>query len=359
MERGVRVPDFVLKSEGQPTRYYACAGGHPSVLAVLRGDDAPEALEALDGLARAGAELTLVGPPELWRAHSERLSVKAHRVFEDEEGQVGRALGGQGGRSVLLALSANLRVLEHLDVPLRAAATASPLEAGDAPSGDGTQHRDITERLLAALRRGGWRPQGEPTASVDVVRHQAPVLYVPEVFSAEACEFWIKVQQRGDLRETGVEVSARGRRREALDRSFKRRRDHTLRDARLLKVMTREVGRRVLPELRRAFGAPDKRFEGFKLVCYDAQDGGHFKAHRDNLSPDTRHRRFALTLNLNDGYEGGALRFPEYGPQLHRPPAGGALLFGCHLLHEVTEVTQGQRYAVISFIYHDPRPVQS
>src|SRR5215218_7840664 len=45
---------------------------------------------------------------------------------------------------------------------------------------------------------------------------------------------------------------------------------------------------------------------------------------RDNLSPATAHRRFALTLNLNDGYQGGQLRFPEYGPELYRPAPGAA-----------------------------------
>jgi hypothetical protein len=39
-------------------------------------------------------------------------------------------------------------------------------------------------------------------------------------------------------------------------------------------------------------------------------DGGFFRAHRDNLSPATAHRRFALTLNLNESYQGGQLRFP-------------------------------------------------
>jgi glyoxylase-like metal-dependent hydrolase (beta-lactamase superfamily II) len=79
------------------------------------------------------------------------------------------------------------------------------------------------------------------------------------------------------------------------------------------------IGRRVLPELSKAFAYRASRFEGFKIACYQASDGGFFGAHRDNLSPATAHRRFALTLNLNDGYQGGQLRFPEYGPELYRP----------------------------------------
>ena len=71
-----------------------------------------------------------------------------------------------------------------------------------------------------------------------------------------------------------------------------------------------------MPEVRKAFVFRATRFEGFKIVCYDAASGGFFHAHRDNLSPATAHRRFALTLNLNNDYEGGYLRFREYGPHL-------------------------------------------
>jgi 2OG-Fe(II) oxygenase superfamily len=93
-------------------------------------------------------------------------------------------------------------------------------------------------------------------------------------------------------------------------------------------------------------------------ITTQASDRGFFRAHRDNLSPATAHRRFALTLNLNDGYQGGQLRFPEYGPELYRPAPGAALLFSCSHLHEVLEVTDGRRFALLSFLFGDeaPRP---
>ena len=83
-----------------------------------------------------------------------------------------------------------------------------------------------------------------------------------------------------------------------------------------------------------------------------------FSVHRDNLSPATAHRRFALTLNLNEGYQGGQLRFPEYGPELYRPAAGAGLLFSCSHLHEVLEVTAGRRFVLLSFLFGEepPRP---
>jgi hypothetical protein len=85
------------------------------------------------------------------------------------------------------------------------------------------------------------------------------------------------------------------------------------------------------------------------------------RAHRDNLSPATPHRRFALSLNLHAGYEGGDLRFPEDGPHLYRPAAGGALVFACSHLHEVTEVRQGRRFGLLSFLFSEgeSRPVRA
>jgi predicted 2-oxoglutarate/Fe(II)-dependent dioxygenase YbiX len=61
-----------------------------------------------------------------------------------------------------------------------------------------------------------------------------------------------------------------------------------------------------------------------------------------------------VTLNLNTGdYEGGALRFPEFGRRTYQPPAGGATVFSCALLHEATPVTRGVRYAFVPFLYDE------
>ena len=60
-----------------------------------------------------------------------------------------------------------------------------------------------------------------------------------------------------------------------------------------------------------------------------------------------------MTVNLNDGFDGGELWFPEFGPRRYRPPAGGAVVFSCSLLHEATRVTRGVRYATLPFLYDD------
>jgi predicted 2-oxoglutarate/Fe(II)-dependent dioxygenase YbiX len=61
-----------------------------------------------------------------------------------------------------------------------------------------------------------------------------------------------------------------------------------------------------------------------------------------------------VTINLNaGGYDGGDLRFPEFGGRTYRAPTGGAVVFSCSLLHEATPVTRGTRYAFLPFLYDD------
>jgi predicted 2-oxoglutarate/Fe(II)-dependent dioxygenase YbiX len=247
------------------------------------------------------------------------------RVFIDSDGAVSAAYGVTEGKGRVVVLDPSLRVIRTLETeaPMGSALAASVREA-------------VSELPLAEPR---------------VLLAQAPVLLVPRVLEPEVCEQLMEVWRTCGNQETGVETSEDRMRTHAIRNELKRRRDHTVTDESLLKTLARVVGRSVLPEVRRAFSYPATRFEGFKIVRYDGATGGVFRAHRDNLSPATAHRRFALSLNLNEGYEGGELSFPEYGPLRYRPAAGEALLFSCSLLHEVTEVTSGVRFALLSFLF--------
>jgi predicted 2-oxoglutarate/Fe(II)-dependent dioxygenase YbiX len=180
---------------------------------------------------------------------------------------------------------------------------------------------------------------------------QAPVLLIPHVLEEEICQHLMKVWEEQGHSTTGVEYSNDAQRKDLINPDFKRRQDHTVQDPELIKLLTATIGRRVIPEVQKAFSFQASRFEGFKIACYDAAEEGFFAAHRDNLSPNTAHRRFALTLNLNHGHEGGHLRFPEYGPHLYRPGTGGALVFSGSLLHEVIPVSQGRRFTLLSFLF--------
>jgi predicted 2-oxoglutarate/Fe(II)-dependent dioxygenase YbiX/peroxiredoxin len=324
LERGERAPDMVLPAaDGTPTRYYAHAGGRPALLVFADAASAPRLAAlaaALDDDAIQALTIHVVGPASLGEAPL------PFSLLTDTEGKAAKAYRTQGVPTAFL-LDANLRVRTSLafDEPTQVAAAA--------------------EKLLAQIA-AEQRPARE-------IGLQAPLLVVPDVLTSEQCADLIDVWERDGNEATGAEASADGRRAEQISASLKRRRDHVVTDAERTRFLATTVGRRVMPEVSKAFAYRATRFEGFKIACYEASDLGFFRAHRDNLSPSTAHRRFALTLNLNDGYEGGQLRFPEYGPELYRPPPGAALIFSCSHLHEVLDVTAARRFVLLSFLFGD------
>lgn len=314
---GERAPDFVLSSGGRPTRFYGYAGGEPLAV-VFPPPEAGDATAAL--LERLGDLASVV-------VSSRESDLGAGvPVFVDEEGKVTEAYGAAEGAGRIVVLDANLRVLDTVDAD--------------------RSHPYGPELAAPALDAVSKLPPLEPRR----ITAQAPVLLVPRVLTPSDCTELVELWGR-ENEETGVEASEYEGRANVRRSELKRRRDHIVQDDRVMKLLVATVGRRVMPEVRRAFSFPATRFEGFKIVRYDAESGGFFRPHRDNLSPATAHRRFALTLNLNEEYEGGELRFAEYGPMTYRPAAGEALLFSCSLLHEVTEVTAGERFALLSFLF--------
>jgi predicted 2-oxoglutarate/Fe(II)-dependent dioxygenase YbiX len=324
LARGERAPDMVLPSrDGTPTRYYAHAGGRPALL-VLADEACVARLHALaEGLTAVDdAHLTVhvVGPPAL-AGHDVPFP-----LLQDADGRAAAAYR-TGGAPIAFLLDPNLRV--------RAALLFA----------DGARIAADVAELVAELVWDDRRPREITT--------QAPLLVVPDVLGPERCAELIAVWEQQGHSETGVESSTGGRRGEQRSAQLKRRRDHIVQDPQRSRELATTIGRCVMPELSKAFAYRASRFEGFKIACYQASDRGFFGAHRDNLSPATAHRRFALTLNLNDGYQGGQLRFPEYGPELYRPAPGAALLFSCSHLHEVLDVTAGRRFVLLSFLFGD------
>lgn len=106
------------------------------------------------------------------------------------------------------------------------------------------------------------------------------------------------------------------------------------------------------PEIERVFRFRVTRMERYLVARYDGETGGFFRPQRDNEGDG--HREFAVSLNLNaDDYEGGDLRFPEYGLQTYRPPTGEACIFSCGLVHEATPLTRGHRYAFLPLLYDE------
>lgn len=249
-------------------------------------------------------------------------------VFHDPQAGVHEAYGVATDRHTVLVLDRLVRVAHVIDV----------LDV-DALGGR-------VEQIASAVAS---LPEPGPRVAAS---RQAPVLLVPDALSPALRDEVLAAYDAADPRPTGVETMADGRLTEALDGLRKQRRDHVVEDPDLLRRLTTHVGRRVMPEVLKAFAYRATRFEGFKIGAYDAGDDGFFAAHRDNLSSTTAHRQFALTINLDEDYEGGELRFPEYGPHLFRPAAGEALVFAGGHLHEVLPVTRGRRHVLLSFLYH-------
>lgn len=184
-------------------------------------------------------------------------------------------------------------------------------------------------------------------------RIQAPIIVLPNVFEPEFCQQLIDLHTSGDARETGFMRDVGGKTVEILDPKHKRRTDFHVEDEKLQAIIQQKLARRVVPEIKKVHQFEVTRMERFLIGCYDAELGGHFGAHRDNTTMGTAHRRFAVSINLNTDFDGGEVGFPEYGPQTFKPPAGGAVVFSCSLLHWVSEVKRGRRYAFLPFLYDE------
>jgi peroxiredoxin len=200
-------------------------------------------------------------------------------------------------------------------------------------------------RILALYDELGEQPPAR------LASPQAPVLIVPGVFELAFCKRLIAGYESTGGRETGFMVERNGRTVEERDVSHKRRSDWIIEDAELRAACRVRMLRRVVPEIQRAFQFDVLWIERYIVACYDSAVQGHFAAHRDNTTKGTAHRRFAVTINLNGDFEGGYLKFPEFGRAHFKPPAGGACVFSCSLLHEATAVTSGRRYAFLPFLY--------
>ena len=185
------------------------------------------------------------------------------------------------------------------------------------------------------------------------VEIMAPILFLPRVFEPELCKHLISLYELNGGQESGFMREIGGKTMSVSDGDFKRRKDYNIDDQNLISAMKERFLRRVVPEIAKIHQFRVTRMERYIVSCYAAEDGGHFSAHRDNTTKGTAHRRFAVSVNLNDDFDGGEVCFPEYGPRGFKAPAGGAVVFSCSLLHKVNRVTHGRRYAFLPFLYDD------
>lgn len=305
-------------------------GGRPAVLLfcrdlaqVAQARQVRRLLAAQAALEALGAAVFAVvpGPPAGIAGLAQRLP-RGARLLADPGGTASEAALGDSAARLLL-LDENHRVEALFDAA----------------------REDLAEAVLAYCRaRPGFGPPS-------LVPSQAPALVVPRVLDEALCAQVLAAWDSGQRFAGGLSTSEGGH--QTLRQDIKVREDVALPDAApLTQTLFAAFRRRLFPEIEKAFAFRVTRSESLRIGCYHGERKGCFRAHRDNLTPGSAHRRFALSLNLNTGaYEGGALWFPEYGPQRYAPPAGGAVVFSCSLLHEALPVTRGRRFGLFAFFF--------
>ena len=331
---GEPAPFFTAQTDGVPNYSIEVAAGRWIVL-MLFGTLGHDVCRAAHDkvMARRGmfndADAAFYGVSVDARDRFERGLANAPvglRYFWDFEQVVSRLYGLVQGGSLQPAVFL-------IDRSFRIAA-AEPIEAVDA----------VLDQLAAALA-------AEPPLEQSPY---APVLTLPRVFEPEFCAELIDYFQAHEPAESGFAANVDGRTVELINPQLKRRQDVTVEDAALLAAMQSKLEQRLLPMVKRAFGWQATEIERYLITRYSEHDRGFFSPHRDDVTAGTAHRKFAVTLNLNAGdYQGGELRFPEFGRRTYKPPTGGATVFSCALLHEATPVTAGTRYAFVPFLYDE------
>lgn len=198
--------------------------------------------------------------------------------------------------------------------------------------------------------------QSQAAASEDLRWNppHAPVLIVPNVLSPEECGRLVEAV------ETDTPFMVRRPQPGEIDGNYRipvyeydrqDRVDLIIKDRAMLAFLDERLFGRVTPMIRKAFAYDVTRREDLHIARYVGKREGCEIGHRDNTEPAGAHRRFALSMSLNDDYEGGGIVFGEFSPKGYRVPAGTAMVFSSSLLHEVQETTSGVRYNLISHLF--------
>jgi predicted 2-oxoglutarate/Fe(II)-dependent dioxygenase YbiX/peroxiredoxin len=183
------------------------------------------------------------------------------------------------------------------------------------------------------------------------VHMTAPALIVPRVLDFPLCDLLIGLYDQVGGEDSGFLLDQDGKTATIIDHQLKRRQDLVIAVPELRDTIRQQLVRRLLPAIERYFQFAPTRMDRYLVACYDHALGGHFFRHRDNVNAGAEHRRFAISINLNGDYDGCDLVFPEFGRETYRAPVGGAIVFSCGALHEVSPIRRGRRYAFLPFVY--------
>ncbi|MDO8799679.1 2OG-Fe(II) oxygenase [Phenylobacterium sp.] len=325
---GALAPRFVCATTSNPRYTSAAFGGRYVLLAFLPTD-----------LAGRRAALGAIGAH---RALFDDVKLSAYGVLRDAQA-IEMARDQTGLRWFLDRDGAVSRLFEALTADGEARPRWVLLDPAECVLA--IADIDKTDDLFAQIAA---LPAPQDHAGVPL---HAPVLIAPRIFEPDLCRRLIAYYEADGGSPSGVMREIDGKTVGILD-DYKKRRDTMITDPDLARETREALSTRLLPQIRKVFQFRVGYIERYMVACYDAQDGGYFKPHRDDTTRGTAHRRFACSINLNaEDFEGGDLTFAEFGPKTYRPPTGGAVVFSCSLLHEATPVTRGKRYAFLPFFY--------
>lgn len=223
---------------------------------------------------------------------------------------------------------------QHLRLALRGEETGHPARVLESVS------------VLANARKSGLMEPHPPVLVVPDVLSEADCQRLMTVFAMEG-NVWVEPGHgdKGLQEDYKMRIPDYGRR----DRI-----DHWVMNPKTRDFIASRLKARLFPEIQKAFQYRITRFEAFRITSYEGERGGEAHGHRDNSQPLVAHRRFAVSINLNtEEFEGGTLRFPEFGDQRYCPATGAAIAFSCSLLHEALPVTRGKRFVLLAFLSGD------
>ena len=308
---------------GRPLVLLFCPSGEAATVLLGAFRDRAAEFAALDAVVRAVSR----EPLETNGAAHAALGLP-FKLLTDATGNIFRTYGAGGAQVVVL--DPNHRVAgilrEHADAALADAALA------------------YLGRAFAPRRLS--------------VQAQAPILILPRVLVEAECALLIEQfhrpvnvwpsdgfrsaghnQEQGDFKVDHAGV-------------YGQLTEYVVREPALQQFLDQRFARRVAPEMRKAFQTGVTQREHYRIARYDSASGGVLHPHRDNATKETAHRRFTMTINLNAGeYEGGALRFREYGDHFYEVERGAAVVWSATLLHDVMPVTKGARYVLGVHMY--------
>lgn len=346
LQAGDRAPSFKARTASNPNYTFDSVGGRWVVLAFPGTVENPRLAQIIATAYRAedlfddekACLFTVIANPDDQTQGRIGDKFPGRRVFWDTDKKVARLYGAAPMQPDESNLFNPFWLVIDPSLTVRKKIAMSP---------DGT----CVHQVLAYLRDA---PSADKFLGFEV---PAPVLVLPDVFEPEFCDHLVDLYKENGGASSGFMRDRDGQTVAVMDASFKVRNDFTLSDPDLIRQTQDRILRKVVPQIERVHYFKCTRMERYMVGCYPADEGGHFRPHRDNTTLGTAHRRFAVSINLNDDFEGGAVSFPEYNPRGIKAPKGTAVIFSCSLLHAVSKVTQGTRYAFLPFLYDDAAAV--